>query len=185
MMDQQTKLILAMYQVDNITKLIDGNEYQSYMALKLGSVYYELERQLSNLTVTQKKQSTERHGGDMDALWFDYWHKLMSNKVFTIRQLDLMCDALSSYLMEVDSFQDENVKDEVFDIIEMVGAYRMKRISSEYTEEKKPSDLSNVEYEDIEEYFDMNTGLTFNERVTVEDVTNSDKDWQDFWASEE
>ena len=109
----------------------------------------------------------------------------MSNKVFTIRQLDLMCDALSSYLMEVDSFQDENVKDEVFDIIEMVGAYRMKRISSEYTGEKKSSDLSNVQYEDIEEYFDMNTGLTFNERVTVEDVTNSDKDWQDFWASEE
>ena len=51
----------------------------------------------------------------------------MEKKKFTLRQLDLLSDALSSYLMEVDDFDDpcDSIKDEVFDVIEMVGAYRM------------------------------------------------------------
>ena len=44
----------------------------------------------------------------------------MEKKKFTIRQLDLLNDALSSYLLEVDGYSDTGMKDEVFDIIEMV-----------------------------------------------------------------
>ena len=47
MMDETTKLILAKYQIEGILELIKGNPYEQYMNLKLTSVYYELERQLS------------------------------------------------------------------------------------------------------------------------------------------
>jgi len=40
-------LLSAKYQVENVIKLIEGNPYEQYMNLKLTSVYYELERQLS------------------------------------------------------------------------------------------------------------------------------------------
>ena len=53
-MDDITKLILAKYQVENIIELIKGNEYEQYMFMHLNSVYYELERQLTNLTITDK-----------------------------------------------------------------------------------------------------------------------------------
>ena len=49
-MNEATKLILAKYQVEGALNLIKGNEFESYMNLKLTSVYYELERQLKNLT---------------------------------------------------------------------------------------------------------------------------------------
>ena len=45
--DPVFKLLSAKYQVENILKLIEGNPYEQYMNLKLTSVYYELERQLS------------------------------------------------------------------------------------------------------------------------------------------
>jgi len=45
-----TKLILAKYQVEGVLNLIKGNEYETYMNLKLTSVHYELDRQLCNLT---------------------------------------------------------------------------------------------------------------------------------------
>ena len=53
-MDQQTKLILALYQVDNLTKLTEDNEYKQFLYCKLSSVKCELERQLTNL-VNQSK----------------------------------------------------------------------------------------------------------------------------------
>ena len=49
-MNEVTKLILAKYQVEGALNLIKGNEFESYMNLKLTSVDYELERQLKNLT---------------------------------------------------------------------------------------------------------------------------------------
>ena len=53
-MDQQTKLILALYQVDNLTQLTKDNEYRHYLYCKLSSIKCELERQLTNL-VNQSK----------------------------------------------------------------------------------------------------------------------------------
>ena len=57
-MDRQTKLILALYQVDNIINLIEDNEYKQYMFMHLNPVYYELKRQLTNLTITDKMEET-------------------------------------------------------------------------------------------------------------------------------
>jgi hypothetical protein len=53
-MDQQTKLILALYQVDNLTKLTEDNEYKQFLYCKLSSIRCELERQLTNLTHQSK-----------------------------------------------------------------------------------------------------------------------------------
>ena len=49
---EQTKLILAIHQVDNLTKLLEDNEYKTFMYSHLISVKCELERQLLNLTNT-------------------------------------------------------------------------------------------------------------------------------------
>lgn len=46
-MNDKTKLILALNQVENILKLIEGNEYERFMTSKLISIYYELQRQIS------------------------------------------------------------------------------------------------------------------------------------------
>jgi len=53
-MNQTTKTILALQQIDNITNLIEGNEYQQFLYGHLISVKIELERQLTNLTHTDK-----------------------------------------------------------------------------------------------------------------------------------
>lgn len=53
-MNEETKLILAKMQVMNVLSLIKDNSYETYMHLKLTSVYYELERQLTNLNKTSK-----------------------------------------------------------------------------------------------------------------------------------
>ena len=60
-MDDITKLILAKYQVENIIELTKDNEYKQFIFMHLNSVYYELERQLTNLTITDKikKDQTE------------------------------------------------------------------------------------------------------------------------------
>lgn len=58
-MDEQTKLILALYQVEGITKLTQNNEYKQYIYNHLNPIYYELQRQLSNL---QHGQKTGRNG---------------------------------------------------------------------------------------------------------------------------
>tara|TARA_B100000085_G_scaffold34885_1_gene28680 strand:+ start:101 stop:286 length:186 start_codon:yes stop_codon:yes gene_type:complete len=57
-MDDITKLILAKYQVENIIELIKDNEYRQYMFMHLNPVYYELERQLTNLSITDKINKT-------------------------------------------------------------------------------------------------------------------------------
>ena len=53
-MDEKTKLILALYQVDGITQLTKDNEYKHYLYCKLSSIKCELERQLTNLTKSDK-----------------------------------------------------------------------------------------------------------------------------------
>ena len=50
--DEQTKLILACYQVDNLVALLEDNSYKSYLYQHLTPIKYELHRQLTNLNVT-------------------------------------------------------------------------------------------------------------------------------------
>ena len=57
-MDDITRLILAKYQVEGIMKLIEGNPYEQYMFMHLNPVFYELERQLTNLTIADKIKTT-------------------------------------------------------------------------------------------------------------------------------
>jgi len=47
-MNDKTKLILALMQIDNLTKLLEGNEYQDFLYSKLISLQIELKRQLSH-----------------------------------------------------------------------------------------------------------------------------------------
>ena len=58
-MDEKTKLILALYQVDGITQLTKDNEYKQFIYMRLNSIKYELERQLTNLTVADKIKSNQ------------------------------------------------------------------------------------------------------------------------------
>ena len=58
-MDDITKLILAKYQVENIIELIKDNEYRQYMFMHLNPVFYELERQLTNLRIVDKIESNK------------------------------------------------------------------------------------------------------------------------------
>ena len=58
-MDDITKLILAKYQVENIIELIKDNEYRQYMFMHLNPVFYELERQLTNLQIVDKIESNK------------------------------------------------------------------------------------------------------------------------------
>lgn len=47
-MNDKTKLILALMQVDNLTKLLENNQYQDFLYSYLISMKVELERQLSH-----------------------------------------------------------------------------------------------------------------------------------------
>ena len=49
-MNDKTKLILALMQIDNLTKLLEGNEYQEFLYGKLISLQIELKRQLINIS---------------------------------------------------------------------------------------------------------------------------------------
>jgi hypothetical protein len=48
-MNEQTKIILALMQIDNLISLIEGNEYQKFLYGHLVSIRVELQRQLTNL----------------------------------------------------------------------------------------------------------------------------------------
>ena len=51
---EKMRLILALYQVDNITQLTKNNEYKQFIYMHLNSIKYELERQLTNLNHSVK-----------------------------------------------------------------------------------------------------------------------------------
>jgi hypothetical protein len=46
-MDNKTKLILALQQVDNLVELLDGNEWEKFLYSHLIPLNVELKRQLS------------------------------------------------------------------------------------------------------------------------------------------
>ena len=47
-MNNHTKLLLALQQIDNLTSLLEGNEYQDFLYFHLISLNLELKRQLSH-----------------------------------------------------------------------------------------------------------------------------------------
>jgi len=47
-MNNQTKLILALQQIDNVVQLMKSNEYEQYFNIRLVQIKVELERQLSH-----------------------------------------------------------------------------------------------------------------------------------------
>lgn len=48
-MNQKTKILLALQQIDNLTSLLKDNEYQQYLYSHLISIQVELQRQLSHI----------------------------------------------------------------------------------------------------------------------------------------
>ena len=59
-MDERTKLHLALQQIDNVISLMDGNEWETYLSRPLSVIKYELERQLTNLSNTDKIESNNK-----------------------------------------------------------------------------------------------------------------------------
>jgi len=53
-MNQQTKLLLGLQQIENLNALIADNEYQKYLHLHLTIIQVELQRQLTNLNHSSK-----------------------------------------------------------------------------------------------------------------------------------
>ena len=55
--DEETRLILAIHQLDGIVKLTEDNEYRQFIHSRMISVKYELLRQLTNLNDRNKNQT--------------------------------------------------------------------------------------------------------------------------------
>ena len=53
-MNETTKIILALSQVNGITQLMKGNEYEYYIISFLNPIHVELNRQLTNLKQSSK-----------------------------------------------------------------------------------------------------------------------------------
>jgi hypothetical protein len=53
-MDEKSKLLFALQQVEGISKLMKGNDYESYFISHLIPIHSELSRQLTNLTQSSK-----------------------------------------------------------------------------------------------------------------------------------
>jgi len=63
-MSEKERLLIALFQLENIVFLTENNEWKNYLYNYLSPVKYELERQLNNLTDTNvctkiKEQSDE------------------------------------------------------------------------------------------------------------------------------
>jgi hypothetical protein len=53
-MTEETKLHFALQQIDNLTQLLSGNEYETFFSSHLIPIHYELKRQLTNISTTAK-----------------------------------------------------------------------------------------------------------------------------------
>ena len=58
--DEETRLILAIHQLDGIVKLTEDNEYRQFIHSRMISVKYELLRQLTNLNDRNKNQTNSK-----------------------------------------------------------------------------------------------------------------------------
>ena len=48
-MTEKERLIIALNQIDNVTALLENNEWKNYLYNHLSPIQYELQRQLTNL----------------------------------------------------------------------------------------------------------------------------------------
>ena len=58
--DEQTKLILAIHQLDGIVNLTEDNEYRQFIHSRMISVKYELLRQLTNLNDRNRNKTNSK-----------------------------------------------------------------------------------------------------------------------------
>ena len=58
--DEETRLILAIHQLDGIVKLTEDNEYKQFIHSRMISVKYELLRQLTNLNDRNKNRTNSK-----------------------------------------------------------------------------------------------------------------------------
>ena len=58
--DEETRLILAIHQLDGIVKLTEDNEYRQFIHSRMISVKYELLRQLTNLNDRNKNRTNTK-----------------------------------------------------------------------------------------------------------------------------
>jgi len=55
-MNEKERLLLALQQINNITNLIQDNQYKQFLYGKLISIEIELQRQLTNLTYHERRR---------------------------------------------------------------------------------------------------------------------------------
>jgi len=55
-MNEKERLLLALQQINNVTNLIQDNQYKQFLYCKLISVEIELQRQLTNLTHHERRR---------------------------------------------------------------------------------------------------------------------------------
>ena len=65
-MNEKARLLLALQQINNITKLIQDNQYKDYMYQNLVKVEVELQRQLTNITYHERRRFQESNGKRSD-----------------------------------------------------------------------------------------------------------------------
>lgn len=53
-MNTEIKLLLALYQIENLTSLLSQNEYEKYLYSHLIQIQVELQRQLTNMKHSNK-----------------------------------------------------------------------------------------------------------------------------------
>ena len=58
--DEQTRLILAIHQLDGIVNLTEDNEYKQFIHSRMISVKYELLRQLTNLNDRNRNKTDSK-----------------------------------------------------------------------------------------------------------------------------
>ena len=55
-MNEKERLLLALQQINNITSLLQDNQYKDFLYAKLSSIDVELQRQLTNLTHHERRR---------------------------------------------------------------------------------------------------------------------------------
>lgn len=68
-MNEKERLLLALQQINNITNLIQDNQYKEFLYGKLISVEVELQRQLTNITYHERRRfqgSSAKHVDDAE-----------------------------------------------------------------------------------------------------------------------
>ena len=66
-MNEKTRLILALQQINNITSLLQDNKYKNFLYSNLITIEVELQRQLTNLTYHERRRfqgSDQQHVDD-------------------------------------------------------------------------------------------------------------------------